>query len=644
MTTLNLTTPEFVNGRPRWFDLLGQPRDLSDTAWVMSDSSAIHSRPLVSRLPITIIPGFGANDRGVQSFDDAFLAFYQQTIDDCNDQMPKDVDPRGYVGPSGIHDSFDRCLAVAGYSMNPMSMAPIDNAAFVESLGLPISDFRSARHKKIFHSFFRRLFSSWKRSSIKTAKLSTSGAPVWLPNAQHKREHALYLLSQHERVVRRFRARNMLSLAGEDKVVFLFNAGRRDQVDAIGKERLVFPLEYALSGGRKGAPIVADKRVIIEGRTYERFSAVRARLFHGAPYAANFYPQIIATGTLHAMFENYAPTFHCSDVPKLAEGILPSEEVICSDATEYDRSMATFLIKEMFNVMREFWNDDWVDWSEHLAFSAYYTRPVSMAKSGPESKPQRVGNPYCPEHQVFKGNPSGHAMTSFIAKSMMVFDFLATADDITGNVDERMDDYLLHKMPLKTHNNGDDGMYRGERALVRRYAQHRFGEKNPGYFVLKPEQGHVWSGYIMAPQPEGGYRAYHRVHTTLEKLFCPERSAGSRFRPRWTIGFLQRLNTGTNPSHSRLIEIIAKNWRDYAAPHYGDLMEMITRHHERLEFNTAALTPADREVLEDITKYYSRGYTEEDISPQVMAMLFEQAISAEEVEPVVTSIFSGNII
>lgn len=626
---------------PDWFKYLGSPSDMYDVAWAFSSQSTIHTNPLVTRKPITIIPGFGAGDPGVQSFDPPFLEFMRQLVDELNEALPVDIDANGYVGSTGIHQDFNRAKTVAGYSMDPMSLAPVDNASFVASLGLP-SDFRSDRHREIFDKFAHLVFSKWRLMSVKTAKLSSSLSPVWLANARYKRDHALFLLANSAKIRRLWQTRDLVKLAAEAKVIFMMNSGRRDQVDSVGKERLVFPLEYALSSGRKGSPVKADKRVRLEGGDWSDFSATRARLFHGAPYGANLYPQVIATGTMHAMFEQFGATFHCTDVPAMADGIGVDEAVVCSDATEYDRSMATFLIKRLFRVAREYWADEWIDWCEQLAFCPYFSRPVTLGTHGPESKPQLVGDIFKAEHQLFKGNPSGHAWTSLIAKFMMVFDFLATADDLYHNVLERMEDYLCHRMPLKTHNNGDDGMYRGERSVLTKYAEYRFGKVNPGYFVLKPEIGHVWSGYIMAPKPGGGYAAYHRIHTTIEKLFCPERSAGGNFRPRFTIGMLQRINGGTHPMHSKAIDILAKCWRERAAPYYGGLMELINRHHERLTLDMTALSRIDREVLEDPTKLYHL-YTEDDVSPEVLAMIFEKALTIDEVEPFARDYYTGEI-
>lgn len=625
---------------PEWFKHLGKPAGASDVPWVFSDQRNLHSKPLVSRQPITILPGFGEGDRGVVSFDPRFLRFLGHLSDALSKEFPVDLDENEFVGSSGIHADFGKLKTVAGYSMTPMSLAPRDNAAFVESLGLP-HEFRSARHAAIFDRFAHLVFSRWKPTSVKTAKLSTSGTPTWVSSARLKREHAAFLLANDRNVLRFWREKDLVGLAGYAKVVFMMNAGRRDQVDSVGRQREIFGLEYARSGGRRGKPSFADKRVFIDGNEVEGFSATRARLFHGGPYAANIYAQIIATGTMHGgLFEQFGPTFHCTDVPAMAATIGPDEDVRCSDATEYDRSMATFLIKRFFVVARGYWTPELIDWCEHLCFCAYFSRPVSLDVDDPNNRPVLMGDVFSAEDQVRRGNPSGHAWTSLIAKFMMTFDWLATVDDLTNDVLEDIPGYLNHQRPLKTLNNGDDGLYRGSRTLLKQYTDYRFGEVNPGYFVLKPEVGHVWSGYLMHRQPNGWFTAFQRLHTTFEKIFCPERSAGGAFRKQFTIGMIQRINHGSNPSHERAIEVMFKCWRDYAEVHFGGFMDMIMRHHERLDINVQELSAIDMAVLEKPELLHYK-YKESDVSPMVISMLFEKALSPEEIAPFVERHYHG---
>lgn len=631
---------------PKWFRHLGEPRDRGDITWIMSDDMALHRKPLVSRKPITIIPGFGEGDRGVQSFDSAYLSFLRKLVDGLNGELPVDLDDRLFVGPTAIHAPFDTLKTVAGYSMSPMSLAVNDNALFVASLGLP-NNFRTPRHAAIFDLFARKMFSRWKPSSVKTPKLSTSGAPVWKTSAKMKREHATFLLANDSRVLSLWAKRDLVGLAAYAKVVFMMNAGRRDQVDAVGKERLVFGLEYAESGGQYGEPTVANKHVQIDGRDWDDFSATRARLFKGGPYAANMYAQIIATGTMHGgLFEQYGPTFHCTDVVTAVGDIGPDEELICSDATEYDRSMATFLIKRLFAIAREFWSPELIDWCEHLCWCACYSRPVGINPDDPTNRPVMMGDPFDPGDQIYGGNPSGHAWTSLIAKFMMVFDWLATVDDLTSDVLENIDAYLRHQRPLKTRNNGDDGMYFGEGRIMREYIAHRFAEKaedNPGYFVLKPEVGQVWSGYLLYRKPDGHFTAYPRLHTSFAKMLCPERSAGSNFRPSWTIGIIQRVLESAHPKHGVAMDIFFRTWHDHAAPVYGSFMDLVMNHHERLEIPTEGMTRIDMEVLEKPELLYYK-YTEGDVSPIVLTMLFEKALSVEEVLPFVESHYGGTIL
>lgn len=644
-------TPNIPGAAPSWFPHLGTPSGPHDQAWVMGDGP-IHGSPLVTRKPITIIHGFGEGDRGVQSFDPPFLDFVHEYVEVLNEDAQVGVDKDGFQLPGHLHTDFATLETVAGYSMAPMSLAPRDNTSFVDSLGLP-STFLSPRHAAIFDKFADLIFSRWKVTSIKTAKLSTAGSPTWVASAKMKREHALFILAEEDKIRSLYGAGDLVGLAAFAKVTFLMNAGRRDQMEKKGKKRMVFPLVYAASSGRKGEPVEADKRVIIDGVEYDTFSATRARLFHGAPYATNLYPQIIATGTLHGgMFDQFPETFHCVNVREAIEAIPTDEDMRCSDATEYDRSMRTFLIKRLFARAREFWPDDIIDWCEHLAFCAYFSRPVNLddprnkgfTTAGEPNRAVLMGNVFSTDDQVQRGNPSGHAWTSLIAKFMMVFDFLATADDLMHDVLEEMVAYLRHRKMLKTKNNGDDGMYHGPTKLLNIYVDYRFNkEKNPGYFVLEAEIGNVWSGFVTERRPEGGFKAYQRPQTSIGKILCPERSAGSNFRKRPTIGIIQRINGNDHPYQQRMFELFFKTWRDTAAKTYGSFMDMVNRHHERLDMDFQALTAIDIAVLEKPELLYYR-YTEEDVSPAVISMLFEQALSPAEIMPFVTKNYKGEII
>lgn len=636
---------------PVWFKHLSSPKDRGDTSWAFSDGG-IHRKPLVDRVFRTILQGFGENDPGVRSFDKPYLLFLRQLVDNLNEDCVVGLDADNFQAPGCLHADFSNLKTPAGYSMAPMSLAPRDNEEFADSLGLP-SDFHSERHRQIFDKFADLVFSKWKVTSIKTPKLSTQGAPVWMSGARMKREHAVYLLAKESEVRRLYRKGDMVALASYAKIVFMMNAGRRDQLDRIGKQREVFPLDYAISGGRSGKPIIADKTVNIDGIAYDDFSATRARLFHGAPYATNLYPQILATGILHGgLFDQFPETFHCTDVKAAIEAIPTDHDMRCSDATEYDRSMRTFLIKRFFQRARRYWSEDLIDWCEQLCFCAYFSRPVDLddpnnpgfKKNGDANRSVLMGDIWSKKDQVRRGNPSGHAWTSLIGKFMMVFDFLATADDLMGDVLENMVKYLRHQALLMTKNNGDDGMYHGKIKVLQNYVKYRFHSKvNPGYFKLDPEIGNIWSGYVTERRPEGGFRAYQRPQTSLSKIVCPERSAGSNFRKRPTVGILQRVNGGDHPYHDRMFEIFFRTWRDVAQPVYGDFMAIVNRHHDLLEPEMQALTAIDALVL-DKPELLHYQFDESDVSPNVLSMLFEQALSPAEILPFVEANFTGEIV
>lgn len=619
--------------KPAWVDAVGDP---STPGWLFSDGVGNHKTPLVSRSPRMLLPK-------VLSFDDRVLKFIRAWADSSSSELPASVDAAGFVGANGIHRDFSQLKTVAGYSMTPMSYTPVDNAAYAAELGLP-ADFHSTRHREIFDALWDRIFGSWTPRSIKVPDLSTMGPPVWSNEAHVKRSYGSWLFDHSEEVLSTFASGDLYALARDYGVVHMYNIGRRDQVDTVGKVRLVFPLDYALSAGKKGAPIAADKRVVMDdGRVYEDFSAGRARVYHGGAFSMNLFLQAVATGTQYAMFENYPYTFHHTDIDAKAKTISATETVSCMDISDYDRSMREFLLRRAFDRARRVWDTRIVDWAEHAEFAAYFSRPLSM-----EGRPVMVGDWLSMKPQVIAGNRSGHAWTSLIAKGMKVFDDLCVLDDLHHDILERMDSYLRGEMPMKIWNNGDDAVIIGPKALIKRFNDHRFNKKhNPGYFVAEPEVGQVFSGKLLQPNGDG-FTAIPRLHTMAEKIYVPERSIGGNFRKYWTVGIMARFNPEQqgqgplNPSHGTFVELHQRAWRDHMSQHFGDFMQIILREHQFVDMNMDGLTAIDLEVLEDPDKLYYK-YRDSDVSPHVLNALFGSAISPDEYVGF-TDYYSGTII
>lgn len=607
-----------------WIGQLGEPTDIS---WLFGDGGGNHRQPIPRRSALEVLPR-------VYSFDPIFLGFLRKVVDEANEKLPASVNDRGFCGANGVAVDFSKGKCVAGWSMNPMSYVCNQNDDFATGLGLPL-DYHSVRHRQIFEKLWDLVFAEWQPRPLRTPKHSSAGFPTFSYNAIWKRSAGLELLSDIEGVLNCYKKDGLKELAHKAGVVFCYNLNHRSQVDNLGKKRLVHDLLYAYTGGKKGrGDIVADKTVTLPG--FPDFSGTRERVVQGAPYLTNLLPQALSTGHLYSLFERFAATFHHTDIKAMAESIPLGYSVVCSDISEYDRSMRTFLLDTMFERMRKKWDERLVDWIDTLLFAPYYTRPLEVdGKRGSFvggldlTRDEFPDMPFINRRQVFSGNRSGNALTSLIAKVMKVGDTLCVLDDLLGDCLERMEDYLSGNMPVTIKNNGDDECLIAPSAIVDVYRDYRFGEKQVGYFVAEEEKGQVFSGMMIVPRDGGGFTAWPRLNTVLEKTFIPERSINTVFRPYWPIGMMTRFEGSDNPSHGLLIDIIMKNWRDELTRHYGDLTVMLARAVDAIQFPVASLTAIEKEVLRNPRKLFY-AISEDDVSDEIIAQIMGANIMPHE--------------
>lgn len=603
----------------------------TDLSKLFKDGVGNHSSPLPARKSLEVLPG-------VYSWDPSYLAFQKELSETLDRELPVDLVDDLFVGRSGIHTGFDRLRSVAGYSMNPISFVPIENANYCsQELGLP-SDWRNQRHKQIAANVWRLVFSCYKASNVNLPKHSTSGFPEFTFDAQWKRDKAIDMLKNRDSIRRASSKDDMHALFREHGVVNCFNLNKRDQVEAPSKKRVVFSLEYALGKSRKSG--IADKRVVIDGKEYPEFTATRSRVVQGGPWPVNFFIQTVATGHLYALFERYPKTFHHVDTRELCDRFTERGDVALFDVSDYDRSLQDYMYDIKFQVMREFW-DAWVcHWAERFHYAPYYTRPLDVTgKRG-----WFVGDPFNPAKQVHCGNRSGDGFTSLDAKVFKVIDTLTVIDDLCGDVVGNEERYLNWEMPIAIANNGDDEGISGPRELVRKFVAMRDlkvnGKVSHGYLSCALETGQVFSGDLIHRGSDGRFVPIRRIHTMLEKTLVPERGIGGVFRKFWYLGITDRvaLNEGL-PAFNIAMDALNVCWKKHLQRDHGTFWGLVQDAVAASEINNGGLTAIDKAVLYDHSKLFYQ-YTEDDVSPNVLGLVVEK-IKYSDVEPFVSDYYGG---
>lgn len=592
--------------------------DLSD---VFGDGSSKHRRPLVTREPRVIITGADPSVVKISSFDPAYITFLEKLADNINAELQPELDERGFT-LNGMHSPADNLACVAGFMMNPMTYTAFSNAAYREYLGLkPKYD---ARERKIAENVWRLVFSEWIPSDVRVPQKSSSGVPRFTSDHVWKKEFALYLFepANLERCLSLIEKGDRRALASEFEMIWMTYIQTRLQTESIKKKREVMDREYATTNGKSGRLFPADKKVVINGRHYPRMSAMRARVIQAGPWSINCLLQVVFSGTLQSMFSRWPTLFHVTEPEQLSE-VLDGKFIFAGDVKEYDRSMSEDAIRVMHEMMAEFWDPRLAKASLDLMFAPYYCRPLELSGT----RGTFFGNPFDPESTVIAGNKSGHASTSVGAKVNKVIDDLLVFDKMYGDVLGNEDAYMRGNRVIGVLNNGDDHVvYSESEAAIELFRTMRKDPEN-GHYIVEEEVGQVFSGYVLMKKPtEPGqapsYVAYRRLLTFAERLFCPERSAGSFLRRFWPIGAYDRIVNAdkVNPLGGQVLEIIMRTYRDELGPTHGDLMNLIKEALHGLPVRFHSLNAASLEVLDDPEKIHYK-YLDSDIDPDVLAQI-----------------------
>lgn len=595
-----------------------------------------HGQTLIRRTPKEMATG-------IWSFDPRLMRFQDALASELDKELGVGLDDDDFC-TNGVHAGWARLRCVAGYMSDPMSYTPADNGFYRESLGLSLG--YTPDQRAIATEFWDIIFSRYKPAAIKVPKKSGGGARRYTPDTDWKRDFALFLYEspRFEAMLKCIEDDDWMTLANELEMVFMMYIQKREQIDTPGKPREVFDLQYALTNGREGRKFNANKHVEIDGVSWSEFSATRCRVIHAGPWVINCVLQIISTGHMQMMFEEFPSVFHVS-TPDQITSIIDGNHISCGDVKEYDRSMSKDAIDVPHESAAKFWDPRLIKMSRLLYYSAYYAKPLSSkGTQGVFFKDFRRLD----VDQVVGGNRSGHAWTSMIAKGNKCVDtlfvFHAMGLAVKGNVLT----YLKSQGVINFINNGDDEVvYTPDAGLMFKYKQHRYGKKQDGHYHVDSEVGQGFSGLLLMYKDKENliYNAVPKVHTSFEKIWINERGIGGVFRAFWPVGIIDRINNQElNPAGRAAWEVHNSLYRKMMAPHFGDFMSIVNTAFEKTKLDARtmqALTAADKDVLESPERIYYK-YLESDITPAVYNQVTSK-IEHRYFDHIIKSYYGGTI-
>lgn len=590
-----------------------------------------HKKPLITRMGKEVLPA-------VYSSDSRTLNFLRALSEQLNENLPVDLDKDGFT-KTGIHASFDKLRTVSGWMMNPMSYALKDNAAYRKELGLTSG--YTDRQRQIATNVWDLIFKNWKPAAVKITKKSSSGPRRFTTDHEWKRDFALYVYesANFEKILKMVDSEDWLTLANEFELLWMTYIQKREQVDTPGKPRQVFDYDYVSSSGKTGYSGPADKKVVIEGRPWDDFSCTRVRLIHAGPWAINCMLSVISSGVMQAMFVNFPTVFHINTGEQIKE-LVDGHYIYASDVTEYDRSMSKDAISVPHDVCEKYWDPRWVKMSRKLFSSCYYARPLELGGQ----VGHWVGDPREWNDEFHMGNKSGHAWTSLIAKGNKVAETLFVFDAMGLNVLGNEETYLKGRGAINLVNNGDDELiYTKDAGLMSKFKELR-SVREVGHYKVDKEDGVGFSGMLMRLDEHLPlvYHPTRRLHTSFEKIYCPERAIGGFMRPYWHIGVTERINMrSSHPRGDIAWGLHDKLYHEMMAPHFGTIINMLINAEQNAPVHFNSLTSEERDVLEDPDKVHYK-FKDGIISDKVLNAIITK-IQPEEFEHLVSIYYKGHV-
>lgn len=579
----------------------------SDLGELFANGVADHRKPLLTRQSLQLLPG-------VYSFDRPVLEFQRELSNLLDRELTPELDEEMF-STNGLQAPFAKLRSPAGYLQNPMSYKAVDNAKIREELKLHAG--YTPRQRAIAREVWNLVWAECIASPVNVPKLSAGGMRRFSKDAQWKMAFAQWLLETDncEQMLNAVDDADWLTLANEFETVYAMYTQKRVQLDAPDKIRLANDVRYALTGGRSGQRVPTDKRVVIDGKEWDDFAALRVRVIDAGPWTINCFLQIVSTGTMQSIFDRWPDVFHVNTAEEIS-AIVEGKYVYASDVSEYDQSMSKDAIDVVFETMVERYDERVVKAARRLYDAPYFARPLELG--GKEGR--WVGDPRDWSTTLNGGNRSGHAFTSLVAKVNKVAETLMVLDHmfpLLGSCEKVLKGHL----PFGLINNGDDEIvWFKVRADRKRFAAIR-GDTKAGHYSVTPEVGQGFSGLLLVRKGETSYAPSARLQTSLEKIWVPERGIGGRMRSHWPIGINVRIEGLMKSDMGQAVwDMHMSVYNKVLMPHYGDFRRILVEgmaNMTELDLHYNDLSEADKAVLSDPDKIHYK-YRQSEIHPSVL--------------------------
>lgn len=585
---------------------------------------------------------------GIMSDSPDYLKFTERLADRLTERFPSVQDDEGINGAEAITGDFYSLRTVSGYMMSPRSLPTVNNSLLTEELGLA-KGFVTPRHEQIFKRLHQTLYTRWRPADVQVARLSSSTFPFFSKDVDYKVNHALVVLSEFESIMTRLLKGDMNGIFTDYRVLVAHAINYRNQVDRVikdgdifkSKDRLVNDFDYAISGGRRGHRIPADKSIWINDTKVDGHFAMRTRPVYGMAAPINYAYSAIMQGYREYYLDEFKFTFKHTTPEQIGEKINTFKSFRGFDVSQFDESNQTWLLHAWADEFERDW-PSWVTEGMKLLFHAPYFSPPVTAEGGDGIW---MGNPFNLEQfKLELGLPSGIAPNPDIGKFMMTFAYLCFLDDHFGDLLEVGIDVVLRgKHPrYGLLDMSDDAIILTNSEAFKQSISNRLakGEMLSPYFKLAKEDSVSFLGNVLyrAKPSDEKISLSPDIKSFFLNKFCPERGVQDKMRMYWATGWFEAMvHYSKAPGFSDAMLILREEFRRS----FGVTPDSIAQAHlldapiNQIEARSAV----DELVLADPTKLYYR-VSEKDVSPEVFDA-FIAKIPHSEIGPRLVKYYKG---
>lgn len=583
----------------------------------------------------------------VRSTDPDYTTFKHTLARDLTRAYPANIDADGFADESGVTGDFSALLTASGLKMTPANAPPIDRTLMLHEAGIR-SDFASAQHRADAAAMHRLMFGKRVRgANMQFSRISSTSNPFFEYDVTFKKEMLIHALSNAEHVLRLVAKRDFHALRRDFGWVFASTLVERHQAEGgtgllegkfVPKPRKVASSEYALSGGRSGQVIVADKLgpVAEAGGDPTRSVAMRVRTAYGYGAGPTYFLTCALAGVRAQYYDRMAFTWHHTGREQIHDKIKDARAVVGVDVTTMDQFYPSFLLDFHAERMKDYFDPRIGELIQLVNYSPYFAPSL-----GDGLAPFWAGDPTQPDaHRIDVGLSSGRADNPDLGKYYMTwvyFEIIAGLDpsvrSFRGDLEASMLAFLQGEHPhWGLLDQADDGVFvvkrtedeAGDRERVRALQELLASGKASPYAVIKPEIGIAFLGNVFKRDELGNIAVPTPSPITMvTNLFCAEHGIDSAHRRMWGLGVLARhdhyLNAG--PIAHDIEERVRFLWDQCFRGRAEHPMAAADRHAAKFRpFFEMVQTEADLQVLLDPSKRYYR-YADSDLSPQVLDLL-----------------------